>query len=200
MCLVEFWRRKKKRVLRGVAWLFVYGSLDVHGCIHIDSGCCCRESRHAVSMFNAFTISLFKLIVNGSQFSKPTTSQCLWIFEIMDLHQRFVVRDYFELSAMKVVLKVSCILGYGWKFSLCCRVTVLGSAQKIGRIANDSFNASLSLDKDGADGKLSSVSIQDEWFFYRGEGQNRWQKEATSQGFKGLTDLWVPVDFYRFLC
>ena len=87
----------------------------------------------------------------------------------MEPLERSVVRNDLESSAKKVLLEVSCVIDYGLKFALGCRVTTLSFVERSGSVANDSFEPILFLGKDGADSKLSCVSILDEGLFHRGE-------------------------------
>ena len=64
---------ERRKILRGMVRLTNYWSVKVHGCSHVESRGCCRESWHAVSMSNAFTTSVFNLIVKGSEFFEPTS-------------------------------------------------------------------------------------------------------------------------------
>ena len=65
---------KRRKILRGMVRLTNYWSVKVHGSSHVESSGCWRESWHTLSMSNAFTTSVFNLIVKGSEFFKPTSS------------------------------------------------------------------------------------------------------------------------------
>ena len=65
---------RRRKIWRGMVRLTNYGSVNIHGCSHVESGGCYRESWRAVSMSNAFTTSMFNLIVKGSEFFEPACS------------------------------------------------------------------------------------------------------------------------------
>ena len=63
---------RRRKILRGGVRLPVNGSVNVHGCSHVESGGGCRESWRTLSMSNAFTAPVFNLIVKCAELIKPT--------------------------------------------------------------------------------------------------------------------------------
>ena len=82
-----------------------------------------------------------------------------------------MVPNEHESSAKKIVLEVSCVTASGLKFLFCCQIASFSVVERFRRVKNYSFDAILYLCKDGTDGKLFCVSIQDEWLFTEGEAK-----------------------------
>ena len=57
---------KRMKILRRGVRRAYYGSFNVHGCSHVESVGCCRESWHTVGKPNTFAIPVFNLINEGS--------------------------------------------------------------------------------------------------------------------------------------
>ena len=83
----------------------------------------------------------------------------------MEPLERFVFRNHLELSAQRVGLEMSGVVDYSYIFSF-CRLATLGFVERLGSVASDSLEAILYFDTEGADGKLTCVSIQEEWLFH----------------------------------
>ena len=86
----------------------------------------------------------------------------------MERPERSAVRDDIESSAKKVALELYDLVN--WKFWLCCQVATSGFVEGFRRVTNDLFQAILYMGKDNADGKLTCVTIHEEWIFYCGDG------------------------------